>query len=105
MTAPVTMLTDEVIEKAAIRHSDKEHSPFNSDARYHFKAGARFARARHKARLAEDAKVRAQLVATLESIATVSWRNFDAELQDPQSFVDWAKSIANAALAAAKERA
>ena len=56
-------------------------------------------------RLAEDAKVRAQLVATLESIATVSWRNFDAELQDPQSFVDWAKSIANAALAAAKERA
>ncbi len=50
MTAPVTMLTDEVIEKAAIRHSDKEHSPFNSDARYHFKAGARFARNRYEAR-------------------------------------------------------
>ena len=58
--------------------------------------------ARYEARLAEDAKVRDRLVATLESISTVSWRNFDAGFRGPQSFVDWAKSIANDALAAAK---
>ena len=46
----MTMLTDEEIEKAAIRHSDKDNAPFNSDARYHFKAGARFARDRYEAR-------------------------------------------------------
>ncbi len=99
MTAPVTMLTDEVIEKAAIRHSDKEHSPFNSDARYHFKAGARFARARHKARLAEDAKVRARLFHALDNLYAMVNGECPSLLEN-----DHHDDMVRDALAAAKER-
>ena len=96
------LLADAEIEKAAIRHSDKDHTPFNSDARHHFKCGARFARSIYEARLAkereqrdavieenarnayaaiaaakaEDAKVRAELVEALEAVKA-SWTNND----------------------------
>ena len=106
------MLTDEEIEKAASKHSDKEHSPFNSDARYHFKAGARLARARHKARLAEDAKVRAALWVALNSLTLNGagiWKAFEPEIREVvgranYSAVSESFDKAALALAAAKER-
>jgi len=94
------LLTDAEIEKAAIRHSDKDHTPFNSDARHHFKCGARFARSLYEARLAEDAKVRAGLVASLQNLVAAICKVQDwdgtrvgSALDDVDAALDAAKEI------------
>ena len=72
MTAQVTMLTDEQAAIAAARkYAVSLDQPKTNE--YHirvdgFVVGARFARDRYEARLAEDAKVRAQLFHALDNL-------------------------------------
>lgn len=100
------LLTDETVDRAGeefARDGAEDNLGSIAENKYAFIRGARFACSIYEARLAEDAKVRAGLEAELENIVRANWREWDPEVRDPQSFVDWAKSRASAALLAAKE--
>ena len=104
MTAQVTMLTDEQAAIAAARkYAVSLDQPKTNE--YHirvdgFVVGARFARDRYEARLAEDAKVRAQLVASLQNLVAAICKVQDWDGTRVGSALD----DVDAALAAAKER-
>ena len=76
MTAQGTMLTDEAIREAAVSHvafyCDVEQGAMEPETKAWaegiYRAGARFAQGIYEARLAEDAKVRAQLVEALQDL-------------------------------------
>ena len=103
------LLTDEEIIPVARTHGENVSSvKSDQNAAIHdFTAGARFARSIYEARLAEDAKVRAGLVEALEAVICMSDagptpRKFDEALSWRATDLK-ARSMADAALAAAKE--
>lgn len=98
------MLTDDEIKWAAEGFCpslpDMPLAGERRDVQQSFRAGARFARDRYEARLAEDAKVRAQLVASLQNLVAAICKVQDWDGTRVGSALD----DVDAALAAAKER-
>ena len=97
MTTQATMLTDEAVQESAYAYGDANET-YDGEVQAYID-GARFARDRYEARLAEDAKVRAQLFHALDNLYAMVNGECPSLLEN-----DHHDDMVRDALAAAKER-
>ncbi len=95
MTTQATMLTDEAVQESAYAYGDANET-YDGEVQAYID-GARFARDRYEARLAEDAKVRAQLFHALDNLYAMVNSECPSLLEN-----DHHDDMVRAALAAAK---